>query len=98
MNDTPRSSAARRASAIARLRSLTIGTAVASVAGVAGFGVIAAATYSGVAATPALVDGAGTTTTTPATTTTTSGTTSTLKATATPTPVRAPAQVTTGSS
>jgi hypothetical protein len=95
---------------MARLRNLTIGTAVASFAGVAGFGAIAAISYSGTQSRVASV-GSGTTTngtevddsghsttTTTTTTTTTRTTSSNLQATATPAPTRAPAQVTTGSS
>src|SRR5712692_3131729 len=111
MNGTSRPSADARARALARLRNLTIGTAVASLAGVAGFGAIAAWTYSGTQQAQVASAGSGTTnatgtdpsgsTTTTTTTTTTTATTTTsssLQATATPTPTRAPAQVTTGSS
>jgi hypothetical protein len=61
MNGTPRPSIESRTRALARLRSLTIGTAVAGFAGVAGFGAIAAMTNSGVPSTS--VAGAGGTTT-----------------------------------
>jgi hypothetical protein len=47
MNHDPRPHVHRRRRAIERLRSLTTGTAVAGLAGVAGFGVLAAATWSG---------------------------------------------------
>lgn len=85
-----------RAKAVARLRSLTIGTAIASVAGVAGFGLIAAASDPG-SPTIAIADDGGTSTS-GATTTTTTTTGSSLQATATPTPATAPAHVTSGSS
>ena len=47
MNQDPRLHVRRRRLAIDRLRSLTTGAAVAGVAGVAGFGLLAAATWSG---------------------------------------------------
>jgi cytoskeletal protein RodZ len=110
MNGTPRPSIEARNRALARLRSLTIGTAVAGFAGVAGFGAIAAITNSGVPST-SVADAGGTTTVVTTTVsnadgndtedteeTTTTTTTTQLKAAATPTPTRAPAQVTTGSS
>lgn len=114
MNGTPRPSVEARAKALARLRSLTIGTAVAGFAGVAGFGAIASMTYSGAPST-SVADAGSTTTVVTSTasndaedeaedleesddTTTTTTTTTQLKAAATPTPTRAPAHVTTGSS
>jgi cytoskeletal protein RodZ len=109
MNGTPRPSIEARNRALARLRSITIGTAVAGFAGVAGFGAIAAMTNSGVPST-SVADAGGTTTVTTTTVsnddddadetedTTTPTTTAQPKAAATPTPTRAPAHVTTGSS
>ena len=47
MNHDPRPHIHRRGHAIGRLRSLTTGAAVAGLAGTAGFGVLAAATWSG---------------------------------------------------
>src|ERR1700675_4224989 len=47
MNATPRRSPADRDHAIARLRHLTIGTTIASVAAVGAFGAVAALSYSG---------------------------------------------------
>lgn len=47
MNHDPRPHIHRRRRAISRLRSLTTGAAVAGLAGTAGFGVLAAATWSG---------------------------------------------------
>ena len=50
MKHDPRLHIHRRRSAIGRLRSLTTGAAIAGFAGTAGFGVLAAATWSGNAA------------------------------------------------
>ena len=60
MNHDPRPHIHRRRHAIDRLRSLTMGAAVAGLAGTAGFGVLAAASWSGSA--KAADDGAATTT------------------------------------
>lgn len=110
MNRTTRSSVAARTRALARLRSITIGTTFAGLAGVAGFGTIAAISNSGVPPTTvaAADDGttdSGTGTAGQTTTTTTSKSTTTnsqLNAAATPTPTRTTtsrhAHVTTGSS
>jgi hypothetical protein len=49
MSHDPRPHIHRRRHAIDRLRSLTVGAAVAGLAGTAGFGVLAAASWSGVA-------------------------------------------------
>ena len=49
MTHDPRPHIHRRRRAIGRLRSLTAGAAVAGIAGTAGFGVLAAATWSGTA-------------------------------------------------
>lgn len=49
MNNDPRPHIHRRGHAIDRLRSLTTGAAIAGLAGTAGFGVLAAATWSGTA-------------------------------------------------
>lgn len=98
MNVTTRHAAAARTRALARLRSITIGTAVAGLAGVAGFGTIAAISNSGVPPATVAHAGAGTSTTSSTTTTSTTTTSSSLNAAATPRPARAPAQVTTGSS
>lgn len=63
MNHDPRPHIHRRRRAIGRLRSLTTGAAVAGLAGTAGFGVLAAATWSGtpgaVGANSATSDGSG---------------------------------------
>ena len=61
MNHDPRPHIHRRGDAIDRLRSLTAGAAVAGLAGTAGFGVLAAASWSGNATT---ANAAGGTTTT----------------------------------
>ncbi|HLO34835.1 MAG TPA: hypothetical protein VK194_02075, partial [Candidatus Deferrimicrobium sp.] len=59
MNHDPRPHIHRRRRAIDRLRTLTTGAAVAGLAGTAGFGVLAAATWSGNAT---VADAAGSTT------------------------------------
>ncbi|HLO36281.1 MAG TPA: hypothetical protein VK194_09370 [Candidatus Deferrimicrobium sp.] len=111
MKKSTRRSPADRDRAVARLRALTIGTGVAGLAAVGGFGAIAAASYDGGAAgitTAAIVsaDGSttatgasttGTTTTGTTTTTATSGTTS-VQATAAPTAATGTAHAATGSS
>jgi hypothetical protein len=61
MNQDPRPHIRRRSHAIDRLRSLTTGAAIAGLAGTAGFGVLAAATWSG-DATAANAAGGSTTT------------------------------------
>ena len=64
MNHDPRPHIRRRGHALGRLRSLTAGATVAGVAGVAGFGVLAAATWSGDANASDASNGASTITTT----------------------------------
>ena len=107
MNRTTRSSVAARTRALARLRAITIGTTLAGLAGVAGFGTIAAISNSGTPSTTVAAGNAGTTDngttdggTTNQTTTTPQSTTTTnqLAPTATPRPTRRPAHVTTGGS
>ncbi len=108
MNGTTRHSAAARTRAFVRLRSITIGTTVMGLAGVAGFGTIAAISYSGNPATAAAADGgttgagptgAGSTDqTTTTTTTTTRSKQLTPAATPIPTTTHTRAHVTTGGS
>jgi hypothetical protein len=57
MNNDPRPHIHRRGNAIDRLRSLTTGAAIAGLAGTAGFGVLAAATWSGTATAADQADG-----------------------------------------
>jgi hypothetical protein len=73
MTHDPRPHIHRRRHAIDRLRSLTVGATVAGLAGTAGFGVLAAASWSGV---PKTADDTGATTTD---TSGTSGTTGTSR-------------------
>ena len=61
MNQDPRPHIRRRGHAIDRLRSITTGAAIAGLAGTAGFGILAAATWSG-DATAANAAGGSTTT------------------------------------
>ena len=80
MNAAKPTTPADRNRAVARLRTLTIGTTIAGLAAVGGFGTLAAVSYSGHSTgTSADVE---TSTTTGSTTT---GSTTTVKATATPT-------------
>jgi hypothetical protein len=58
MKHDPRPHIHRRGNAIDRLRSLTTGAAIAGFAGTAGFGVLAAATWSGTATAANQTDGA----------------------------------------
>ncbi len=60
MNSDPRLQIHRRRSAIERLRTLTTGAAVAGLAGTAGFGVLAAATWSGNVSAATSITAAGT--------------------------------------
>ena len=71
MNRTTRQAAAARSRGLDRLRSMTIGTAVAGFAGVAGFGAIAAISNSGVPTVAAANGGADDNGPTDQTTTTT---------------------------
>ena len=64
MNHDQRLHIHRRGRALGRLRSLTAGATVAAAAGVAGFGVLAAATWSGDANATGAASGGSTTTTT----------------------------------
>jgi hypothetical protein len=81
---TPRSPIDRDR-AIARLRAITIGSSIASIAAVGGFGAVAALSYGGASTdiTTAAVTTAGSTTTTDGGTSTTSGTTTTTGTTTT---------------
>jgi hypothetical protein len=58
MKHDPRPHISRRGNAIDRLRSLTTSAAIAGLAGTAGFGVLAAATWSGTATAANQTDGA----------------------------------------
>ena len=106
MKTAARRTPADRDRAVARLRTMTIGTGIAGVLAVGGFGAIAAASYdgtSGDATTAALVttDAATTTSTTSATSTSTSTTTTSTtatQATAAPTAATGSAHAATGSS
>jgi hypothetical protein len=94
MNAASRTTPADRNRAVARLRTLTIGTTIAGLAAVGGFGTLAAVSYSGHSmGTTAEVE--TTTSTGSATTTTTSsGSSSTATPTATATPTIQPATTT----
>lgn len=59
MTSDPRPHIHRRGHAIGRLRSLTSGVAVAGLAGTAGFGLLAAATWSGNPASTSASSGSG---------------------------------------
>jgi hypothetical protein len=110
MKTPARRSPADRDRAIARLRLLTIGTGIASVAAVGGFGAMAARSYDGTSggtATTAIVTADGGTTTSGTTTPTAPSTTTTttitsgaaaVQATAAPTAATGTAHATTGSS
>jgi hypothetical protein len=106
MKTSARRSPADRDRAVARLRILTIGTGIASVAAVGGFGAMAALSYDGTSggtATTAIVtaDGGSTTSATmtaPSTSTTTTSGSSAVQATAAPTAASGTAHATTGSS
>ena len=109
MKTSARRSPADRDRAVARLRAITIGTGLASIAAVGGFGAIAALSYDGTSTditTAAVTTGAATTsvdsaTTGPTTTTgttTTTTTTTTVQATAAPTATSGTAHAATGSS
>jgi hypothetical protein len=97
-----------RTIALRRLRTLTLGTALAGVLGMVGFGSVAALTYAGKASTTGgtVADNSSTTTTSPDTSSTatatpsasTSGGSSLQAASQTPTATARPAQVTSGGS
>ena len=91
MNGIPRSPG-ERDRAIARLRSITIGTTVISIVAVGGFGAVAALSDSD--ATPAITT-AALTSTSAAATSDTSATTDTIQATAAPTAASTAASATT---
>lgn len=98
MKTATRRSPADRDRAVARLRALTIGTSIASIAAVGGFGAVAAQSYGGASTdiTTAAVTNAGSTTTTDggtptSGTTTTTGTTTTNSTTSTTTTTQATA-------
>ena len=98
MKTAARRSPADRDRAVARLRALTIGTSIASVAAVGGFGAMAALSYGGTSTdiTTAAVTAAGSTTTTDGRTSTTTGTTTTTNSTTTTTQATAAPTATTG--
>ena len=101
MNSAARRSSADRDRAVGRLRTMTIGTGLAGVVAVGGFGAIAAASYDGTSAddgaiTAAVRTTAAGTTPTTSTTSTTSTTTSTPSSTGL-SPTTAPTTTTTGS-
>ena len=106
MKNSARRSPADRGRAVDRLRAITIGTSLASIAAVGGFGAIAALSYDGTSTeitTAAATTGAATTTvesatTGPTTTGTTTTTTTTVQATAAPTATTGTAHAATGSS
>jgi hypothetical protein len=109
MKTATRRSPAERDRAVARLRALTIGTSIAGIAAVGGFGALAAVSYDGTSTgitTAAITTGTsttGTSTTSAAsgsTSTTTSSTsdTTTAQATAAPTTTTGTAHAATGSS
>ena len=101
MKSAIRLTPADRNKAMGRLRNITIGTAVASLVAVAGFGMVAAATNPGTSnddsggTTAALSDDSSDTTTTTTTTTTSSSLKTT---TTTPSTTSGKAHVSTGSS
>ena len=98
MKTAARRSPADRDRAVARLRALTIGSSIASIAAVGGFGAIAAHSYGGASTdiTTAAVTTAGSTTTTDGGTSTTTGTTTTTNSTTTTTQATAAPTATTG--
>jgi len=100
MKTAARRSPADRDRAIARLRTLTIGTSIAGLAAVGGFGAIAAMSYDGSATdiTTAAVVTADDGTTDAAATTTTTISTTTVQATVAPTATTGTAHAATGSS
>ena len=93
MKTAARRSPADRDRAVARLRALTIGSSIASIAALGGFGAMAALSYHGPSTdiTTAAVTAAGSTTTTDGGTSTTTGTTSTNSTTTTTTTTQATA-------
>jgi hypothetical protein len=110
MKTAGRRSPADRDRAVARLRALTIGSSIASIAAVGGFGFMAAHSYAGASTdiTTAAVTTVGSTTTTDGgtsattattgTSTATSSTTTTTQATAAPTATTGTAHAVTASS
>ena len=105
MKTATRRSPANRDRAVARLRAITIGSSIASIAAVGGFGAVAALSYGGAMTdiTTAAVTTAGSTTTTDggtstADSTTTNSTTTTTQATAAPTAATGTAHAVTASS
>jgi hypothetical protein len=88
-------SPADRDRAVARLRALTIGTSIASIAAVGGFGAMAAQSYAGASTD---ITTAAVTTTGSTTTDSTSTTTTTTQATAAPTATTGTAHAVTASS
>ena len=87
MKTAARRSPADRDRAVARLRALTIGSSIASIAAVGGFGAMAALSYGGTSTdiTTAAVTTAGSSTTTDGGTSTTTGATTTTNSTTTTT-------------
>jgi len=100
MNGATRRSPTDRDRAVARLRAITLGTGLAGVAAIGGFGAIAGASYDGSTTDGALTAAvaAGQTSTSAAETTTTSSSAATPSATPAPTASSATAHATTGSS
>jgi len=96
MKTATRRSPADRDRAVARLRALTIGSSIASIAAVGGFGAIAALSYHGNSTdiTTAAVTTAGATTTTDGGTSATTGTTTTNSTTTTAQATAAPTATT----
>ncbi len=105
MNRAARRSPADRDRAVGRLRTITIGTGLAGVVAVGGFGAMAAASFDGTSADDGAITAAvtttaaGSTSTTPTTSTTSSTSSSTgLSTTTAPTPSAGSAHASTGSS
>ena len=96
MKTAARRSPAERDRAVGRLRALTIGSSIASIAAVGGFGTMAALSYHGTSTdiTTAAVIAAGSTTTTDGGTSTTTGTTTTNSTTTTTQATAAPTATT----
>ena len=98
MKSATRRSPADRDRAVARLRALTIGSSIASIAAVGGFEAMAALSYGGTSTdiSTAAVTTAGSTTTTDGGTSTATGTTTTTNSTTTTTQATAAPTATTG--
>jgi hypothetical protein len=103
MKTAARRSPRDRDRAVARLRALTIGSSIASIVAVGGFGAVAALSYDGTTSeiTTAAIgstDTSGSTSGTSSTTTTDTSSTTTTQATAAPTATTGTAHAATGSS